>query len=776
MRKKGIAFWVMLILLTFGNMISGVSFGTDFSALPAEGPAPAEPIPHFPDRQSAFIWRNWNLTPVENIAKILETTPENVTVIAESLGLPPSQPPTWSQDQIYITLLRRNWHLLSFEQMLNFLNFTPEQLAFKLREDDFLWHKLGSTKPLCEPLVYETPTAEKMAAYQKIGKEIRAVMGDDLNLPESPRFSFIDELKSLDSPAEPEKNNDASKQQNRFSLRYVYSYFALFGDPLLDEKAEIYPDGLLEKLSRAGVNGIWLHVVLRDLTPGGELFPEFGKDCEIRLANLRTLVNRAKKYGIDVYLYMNEPRAMPKSFFENRPEMRGVAEGDYCALCASCPEVRKWLSDSLAYLFQEVPGLGGIFTISGSENLTTCASHFRQQDCPRCSQHEYVDLIADLNAAMEEGVHRSAPAAKVIVWDWGWKGHGLTPDIIAKLPKNVWFMSVSEWALPINRGGVDTTVGEYSISSVGPGPRATEQWKAARDAGLNTVAKVQLNTTWETASVPYLPVMDLVAEHVHRLAGSGVNGLMMSWSLGGYPSMNLTLPQAFDMEPLPSVDDVLHKTAVQMYGDNGAPLARKGWSRLSTAFLEYPYSGATVYNAPVQVGPANLFRLTPSIFHATMVGIPYDDLTAWRGPYPADIFAAQFDKMGHGFLEGAELLKQAAEYAVPGYRKEAVQSATYAETAGVIYLSVANQVRFIMLRDELLAMKNSPDSSREAQKEIRQKMQQILRDEIELAKSMYRLTKLDARIGFESTNHYWFIPDDLLEKVISCQQIIRELD
>ena len=132
--------------------------------------------------------------------------------------------------------------------------------------------------------------------------------------------------------------------------------------------------------------------------------------------------------------------------------------------------------------------------------------------------------------------------------------------------------------------------------------------------------------------------------------------------------------------------------------------------------------------------------------------------------------------MGHGFLEGAELLKQAAEYAVPGYRKEAVQSATYAETAGVIYLSVANQVRFIMLRDALLAMKNSPDSSQEAQKEIRQKMQQILRDEIELAKSMYRLTKLDARIGFESTNHYWFVADDLLEKVISCQQIIRELD
>ena len=47
-------------------------------------------------------------------------------------------------------------------------------------------------------------------------------------------------------------------------------------------------------------------------------FPEFGADHERRLANLRILVERARKYGIGVYLYINEPRAMPASFFANR--------------------------------------------------------------------------------------------------------------------------------------------------------------------------------------------------------------------------------------------------------------------------------------------------------------------------------------------------------------------------------------------------------------------------------------------------------------------------
>ena len=37
----------------------------------------------------------------------------------------------------YITLIRRNWHLLPYEQLLELVEMTPEQLAFTLREDDF---------------------------------------------------------------------------------------------------------------------------------------------------------------------------------------------------------------------------------------------------------------------------------------------------------------------------------------------------------------------------------------------------------------------------------------------------------------------------------------------------------------------------------------------------------------------------------------------------------------------------------------------------------------
>ena len=182
-----------------------------------------------------------------------------------------------------------------------------------------------------------------------------------------------------------------------------------------------------------------------------------------------------------------------------------------------------------------------------------------------------------LRQAMEEGVHRSAPDAKVIVWDWGWRGHGMATDIIERLPKSVWLQSVSEWALPLNRGGVPVQVGEYSISAVGPGPRAKAHWAAAKKAGLKAVAKCQFNTTWEIASIPSIPALDLVARHAANLSRSGVDGVMAGWSLGGFPSVNLEIVHAFAVDPAATEEGVLNAMAARYFGEDGAALARRGW-------------------------------------------------------------------------------------------------------------------------------------------------------------------------------------------------------
>ena len=751
----------------------------DLSVLPATSATPAEPIPHFPSRLVAFVWRNWNLTEIERMAETVEATPDELREIARATGLPEYQAPSWDPARSYITIVRRNWSLLPFEQLLTLLRFEPEEFAEKLREDDFLSVKLGA-KPFCEPLIYARPTEEEFAQMRKIAQNTREALGDELELSGVDRFAFLKEFDDDADAAEQGVESAETASPSQFEICYLHSYFAVFGDPLLQDSSLLYPDKLFEKLHARGVNGVWLHSLLRDLTPGTEDFPEFGEKSEIRRANLRDLVNRGKKYGIDVYLYMNEPRSMRESFFENHPDEKGVAEGAYCAMCASAPKVRKWLVDSLEYLFNDVPGLGGIFTITGSENLTTCVSHGRFGACPRCSQHSDVDLIVDLNAAMEEGVHRAAPDAKVIVWDWGWRGHAIATDIVERLPKNVWLQSVSEWSIPINRGGVPATVGEYSISVVGPGPRATAHWAAAKKAGLKTIAKCQFNSTWEIASIPSIPALELVARHACNLSRAGVDGVMAGWSLGGYPTINLEVVHAFATDPDATVDGVLDRLAKDYYGERGAALAREGWKEISDAFEEFPYGGSVMYCAPTQIGPANLLREQATHMPATMVGIPYDDLGAWSGPYPGPVFADQMRKCGQGFLDGAVKLNEALQFSPDAKRVDAQNLARYAEVAGVNFLSVANQTRFILLRDErnalLKELENGADAEKEARvKELAAEMIPIAQTEIELAKRLRKACLEDSCVGFESTNQYWFVPNDLVEKIISCQDIIENL-
>src|SRR5258706_6794354 len=94
-------------------------------------------------------------------------------------------------------------------------------------------------------------------------------------------------------------------------------------------------------------------------------------------------------------------------------------------------------------------------------------------------------------------------------------------------------MSVSEWSLPLSRGGVKTLVGEYSISAVGPGPRAIREWGLAKAAGLGGVAKGQVNNSWELSAVADVPGMDPVAGDCARLGASGSYGGIVGVSLRG---------------------------------------------------------------------------------------------------------------------------------------------------------------------------------------------------------------------------------------------------
>ena len=741
--------------------------------LPGErGITPAVEFNWFPSRQHAFVFRNWTLVPVERLAKVLDTTVENTGAMATSMGLPPQGriEPQWNSSKGYITVLRSNWNLLNYDQLLTLLGITRKELAWRLKEDDFLYVKLGSLKPFCSPLIYQSPGKDIQGKAAKIAKWVKEI-GNLAFAPETPRFSFMDDFPRKVSEGDILKQTrlkDATDSSG-FKLRMVSSYCAEFGDPLMDQELGSFPEGLLNKLANVGVNAIWLHTVLNTLVRPDGIFPG-SEDAPIRIEGLKNLVRRASKFGIGIYLYMNEPRQMEKSFFESsaqRKGLEGVKETDYAAMCTSVPEVREWLTNSLKNVFQNVPDLAGIFTITGSENLTSCISHGKQKDCERCKNRDYSDIMVELITAMDKGVRAGNPKAKVIAWDWGWDDR-YAEAIIKGIPKSCWLMSVSEWSLPIVRGNVKSVVGEYSISSVGPGPRAKDHWAIAREAGLKTVAKVQVNCTWEMSIVPALPTMDLIAQHAENLSKESVTGVMLSWSLGGYPSANIDLFQSWKAG---KTDENLEALSKKYYGEKATPFVRKAWAEFSVGFKEFPYHISTVYQGPQQMGPSNPFYFIPTRMNSTMVGIPYDDLKSWKAVYPETVWTDQMAKVADGFKKGCQILQEGLKQSDGKDKKALEVELDRARAVEIHFASVANQARFIMARDRYYASKDPKE-----RREWIDKMRGIALEEIKLVKRIIPIMKKDACFAFESSNHYYYIPQNLLEKYINLKDMLESFE
>ncbi len=728
-------------------------------------------LPHFPDRLHAFVWRNWQLVPLERMARVVGARPRDLRDLGRAMGL--KGPPAITANQqrrSFLTVIRRNWHLLPYEQLLELLGWTPDQMAYTLREDDFLFVKLGNLKPRCARLRYAPPDARTQARQREIAALLQREFPAGVGLPETPLFDFVDQL------SKPTKTTIPVTPGTGFSPRYCYSYFALYGDPLLEPDLDPYPDGYLARLAECGVDGVWLQGVLAKLAPF-PWAPEPHPQHDRRLENLRRLVARARARGIGVYLYLNEPRALPLAFYQDRPELKGVVEGDYAALCSSVPAVQDYLASAVATICQAVPDLAGFFTISASENLSNCWSHHNGATCPRCQKRSPAEVIAEVNTLFHRGIQRAGGRQRLIVWDWGW-ADAWAEGIIERLPQDVAHMSVSEWSIPIQRGGVPVEVGEYSISVVGPGPRAQRHWAWARKRGLKTLAKVQCGNTWELSAVPYIPALENVARHAANLRQTGVGGLMLGWTLGGYPSPNLEVVAEIAKAPQESEPPdplrALEAVATRRFGTVIAPAIVQAWRAFSTAFSEFPFHGGLVYNAPMQLGPANLLWPTPTGYHATMVGFPYDDLDGWRAAYPPEVFVDQFEKVADGFehatAELADAFQNQRRQLSSRERQALLGELRVMEAAGIHFRSTANQARFVLARRALANAKSPTDRETAGGN-----LATLLQAETQLALRLHDLQSRDSRLGFEASNQYYYVPLDLAEKVLNCRHLLRAL-
>lgn len=545
------------------------------------------------------------------------------------------------------------------------------------------------------------------------------------------------------------------KRTPQFKTRYIYSFCGLYGD-VLDAPTEIsFPDELLKEYAKLGINGVWIQGVLYKLCEF-PFDPNVSDGWAKRLDSLKALTERAARYGIKIYLYLNEPRCMPNSLFETYPNIQGQTFDDgMSCLCTMTEPVRDYLKNALQSLVHAVPRIGGFFCISMSENRTNCYSRSKwvKVNCPRCRDLKGTDVDAETIAVMANAVHEADPNVRFFAWDWAWNGvfdESEVDELIGRLPKNVIMQCVSENGKTFEIGGVKGFVDDYSLSIAGPSENTKRVWNVAKKNGHECCAKVQINNSWKCSTVTFLPVYDTIRTHMQNLVNEHVEHIMLSWTVGGYPSDNIRMAAGFFFkdeaaDPQKRYDEILHIE----YGEY-ADRVKAAASRFSCAFAEFPFNICAIYNGPQNLCSANLLFEKPTVFDATMTGYPYDHLASWRAIYPEDVYVSQLYKLSNEWEKGLEMIgdiptcafKDMAYYGYSLFKSSYLQS------------------RYCQIR-------NDPTQT--------ESILSILRDEKALAVQNYAIMKRNSTIGYEAANHYYVSKHMLLEKIVQCDYLAEKL-
>lgn len=568
----------------------------------------------------------------------------------------------------------------------------------------------------------------------------------------------------------PYYNEEIIERNAVFHTRFLYSYCGLYGQAF-DVPPEVsYPEKMLKAYAELGVNGIWTQAVLYKLIEF-PFEPSVSEGWQNRLENLKQMVKTAKKYGIKVYLYINEPRNMPLAFFDKYPELKGHEYGGYASICTSSEGGKKYLFDSVSKLCSEVPDLGGLFIISRSENRTNCYSHIASFDsvisssevnCPRCAQREGYEVVAEANKIIADAAHSVNPDIKVIVWPWAWTGPLFTTENIEKtlkiIPDHAAIMSVSEHDKPLLIGGVKNAIRDYSMSQIGPSDFTKNMWKMARESNHETFAKMQINTTWECSTVPSLPVYQLVIDHIENVKKEKVSGLMLGWTLGGYPSANLKVASGSFFKDLNNNSENQYESILKSIYREDYETVKKATDLFCEGFKEFPFNQTTLYNAPHNAGVSNLLYEKPSGFKSTMTCYSYDDLGGWRTNYPEDIFENQYRKISEKWEEGLKLIEN----------MEVSEFKDVSEIGYSLFKSTYDQIRFVRARDRYL--------NNDEPEKMKKIMVEVAKNELALAKKVYEIMRRNPSIGYEAANHYYFNQTMILEKMINCAYLIEKFE
>jgi hypothetical protein len=403
---------------------------------------------------------------------------------------------------------------------------------------------------------------------------------------------------------------------------------------------------------------------------------------------------------------------------------------------------------------------------------------------------------------VEEECHRIDPSIEIIPWEYNIDFRPENSDIkkyfIQQLPPNSIPMLTWENGKSFELDGMKGYLRDYSLSQIGPAEVTDAQISEAKKRGMKVYSKVDTFASWQYGTTPYLPCPNQWYDRYVALEEYGVKGTLESWSSGYKPNFISEMRAWTCWTDAPPMDELFSAVAARIFGQEQKEGVIKAWENFSQAIRLVPDTGPNMGTNNAIGNP--LFFMEPPARTATYKYSwgdqarksnlnPYWPFTVSRMVFYPDFTnktnkAERYARHATGLEEVGEetkvllvflkYLKQASDKMEDGlklYRTAANNTPETKRTQALREVVVAEQLQRMMQSDyailefEDLRLQLVGEQDRQKAGVILDKMENIVREEIERTEHSLLAATRDSRLGFQFEQDYVYTPHSLKEKL-----------
>lgn len=541
----------------------------------------------------------------------------------------------------------------------------------------------------------------------------------------------------------------------------------------LCDELDYYPDEYLCRLMHDGINALWLGASLRYLvkTP---IVPEYGVDADKRMRKLNGVIEKCRRYGIKVFLFAVDPASSYcNPHLLNHPELMDDNEGaEYRLLCPSQEKGVEYLRSAIKELFTKAPHLAGFINLTIGESLSTCASDGTVLRCRRCKSKfgSIGKTLAFVEKTIADAMHEVSPEAEYISWTYeqrNWDYNDLAESCESRDSGVIHLQNFEDYGRPVQLGRERVSY-DYWLSYAGPGKLFEQTIELNKKARRKTYAKIQVCSSHEISTVPYVAVPGILYDKYKYFNENGIDGVMQCWFFGNYPCLMNKAAGELAFLPFSNTKrDFLESLAGIYWGQDAASVA-SAWLSFEDSYRNFPVSVSFEWLGPMQDSPVSPLHLKPKDRSMPSTWLVTDAVGGDRigecmcNGHTHEEILELVSRMKDGWSKGMEHLA-GLQCCSDSDREEQL---SVASATNLIFKSGYNVIRFYYLR-RLLGI-GSGDA-----KALLSEMKDIVYDEISISEKMIGICQSDNRIGYHSEAHgHKIFPEKLHWRIEKLRELL----